>query len=76
MYIDIVISNVFNLNKHFFPFLCEIGLFHIVLFLKVPMIIIMRFSENKVLGPKYINIYQFRGLAEGHGSPKFFVYYS
>ena len=26
------------------------------------MIIIMRFGEN-VLGPKYIDIYQFRGLA-------------
>ena len=40
------------------------------MFLKVPVIIILRFGENNVLGPKYIDIYQFRGLAEGevHGS--------
>ena len=28
------------------------------MFLKVPMVIIMRFGEN-VLGPKYIDIYEF-----------------
>ena len=39
--------------------LWEIGLFHIVLGdSKVPMIMIMRFGENNVLGPIYIN---FRG---------------
>ena len=43
--------------------LCEIGLFHIVLgefkvFLKVPVIIIVRFGENNV--PIYIAMYQFR----------------
>ena len=31
-----------------------------LVFLKVPVIIIMRFGENIVLGPKYINIYKFR----------------
>ena len=30
--------------------------------LKEPMIIIMRFGENNVLCPKYINIYEFRGV--------------
>ena len=30
-------------------------------FLKVSVIIIMRFGENNVLGPKYINIYEFGG---------------
>ena len=39
-------------------------------FLKVPVIIIMRFSENNVLGTIYINIYQFWGVCGGwlHGS--------
>ena len=42
---------------------CEIGLFHIVLvFLKVPVIIIVRFGGNNVLCPKYMNIYEFRGV--------------
>ena len=38
------------------------------------MIIIMRFGENNVLGPKYINIYTFWGFAgEGlHGRPYIF----
>ena len=40
----------------------------------------MRFGENNVLGPKYIDVlYQFQGLVGGeevYGSPKFFVYYS
>ena len=31
------------------------------------MIIIMRFDENNVLGLKYIDIYQFRGLVGGGG---------
>ena len=41
------------------------------------MIIIMRFGENNVLCPKYIDIYEFRG-AQGdiHIPPSFFVYYS
>ena len=26
---------------------------------------IMRFGENNVLGPKYIDIYEFRGVREG-----------
>ena len=29
------------------------------------MIIIMRFSENNILGQKYIDIYQFQGLVGG-----------
>ena len=46
--------------------LCEIGLFHIVwVFLKVLVIIIMRFGENNVFGPKYIDIYQFLELVGG-----------
>ena len=42
------------------------------------MIIIMRFGEN-VLGPKYINIYEFWGLGTGGTNIfhcTFFVYYS
>ena len=35
------------------------------MFLKVPMIIIMRFGENNVLGPKYIDIYEFGGGTGG-----------
>ena len=31
------------------------------MFLKVPLIIIMRFGENIVLGPKDIDIYEFWG---------------
>ena len=55
----------------------EIGLFHIVWCVsKVPVIIIMRFGENNVLGPKYIHIYKFRGwrvAGEGsHGPPYIF----
>ena len=30
------------------------------------MIIIMRFGENNVLGPKYIDIYEFRGVRGGY----------
>ena len=30
-----------------------------MVFLKVLVIIIVRFGENNVLGPKYINIYKF-----------------
>ena len=52
--------------------LCEIGLFHTVgVFLKVPMIIIMRFCENNVLGPKYIDIYKFWGFIGGLDSPPY-----
>ena len=37
------------------------------------MIIIMRFGENNVLAPKYIDIYQFRGFTGGlHGPPYIF----
>ena len=32
-----------------------------LVFLKVPVIIIVGFGENIVLGPNYINIYEFRG---------------
>ena len=40
------------------------------MFLKVPVIIIIRFGENNVLGTIYINIYQFWGWArEVHGPP-------
>ena len=46
-------------------------------FLKVPVIIIMRFGKNNVLCPKYINIYEFHGGAREiymvHHT--FFVYY-
>ena len=43
------------------------------MFLKVPVIIILRFGVNNVLGSKYIDIYQFRGLEGGlHGSPNIF----
>ena len=44
--------------------LCEIGLFHTVL--KVPVVIIMRFGENNILCPKYIDIYQFWGVHGRH----------
>ena len=36
--------------------LCEIGL---EVFLKVPVMIIIRFGENNVFCPKYIDIYEF-----------------
>ena len=44
--------------------------------LKVPVIIIIRFGENNVLGTIYINFE--RGLEERglHGTPYIFVYYS
>ena len=35
------------------------------MFLKAPMIIIMKFGENIVLRPKYIDIYEFRGGTRG-----------
>ena len=35
------------------------------MFLKVPVIIVMRFGENNVLCPKYIDTYEFRGVWEG-----------
>ena len=35
------------------------------MFLKVPVIIIMRFGENNVLCPKHTNIYEFGGVQEG-----------
>ena len=35
------------------------------MFLKVPVIIIMRFGENNVLCPKYIDIYEFGGVQGG-----------
>ena len=38
------------------------------MFLKVPVIIIIRFGENNVLCPKYINIYEFRGGTGGRTS--------
>ena len=47
----------------------------------VLMIIIMRFGENNVLGPKFIN-FKFNGGGGGggyiilHGHLTFFVYYS
>ena len=42
------------------------------MFLKVPVIIIIRFGEN-VLGTIYIDIYQFQGWAGVlHGSPYIF----
>ena len=47
------------------------------MFLKVPVIIIMRFGKNDVLCPKYIDIYEFGGVRGGmyilHRT--FFVYY-
>ena len=49
------------------------------MFLKVPVIIIRRFAENNILGPKYIDIYKFGGLAGGGGNMVhhvFFVYYT
>ena len=56
--------------------LCEIGLFHIgFVFLKVPVIIIMRFGENNVLCKKYIDIYMnFGGYGGGdvHIPPNIF----
>ena len=44
------------------------------MFLKVPIIIIMRFGENNVLCPKYINIYEFgRGVwGDVHNPPYIF----
>ena len=49
---------------------CEIGLFHFEVFLKVLVIIITRFGEKNVLLSKYIDIYQFIGLVGGgYGSP-------
>ena len=40
------------------------------------MMIIMRFGENNILGPKYIDIYKCRGLVLGYMVHlKFFVYY-
>ena len=51
----------------------SISLREIEVFLKVPMIIIIRFSENNVLGTIYIEIYQFQRRARGeHGSPYIF----
>ena len=39
-------------------------------FLKVPVIIIIRFGENNVLGTIYIDIYKFGGgRGEVHGPP-------
>ena len=35
------------------------------MFVKVPVIISIRFDENNVFGLIYINIYKFRGLAGG-----------
>ena len=47
--------------------LCEIGLFLIIfVFLKVPVIIIMRFGENNVSCLKYIDIYEFPVVRGGH----------
>ena len=42
------------------------------------MTIIIKFGENNVFGPKYIDGDQYRGLEGGevHGSSKCFVYYS
>ena len=44
------------------------------MFLKVPVMIVLRFGENNVVGPKYINIYEFWGGFEGdvHISPYIF----
>ena len=57
--------------------LCEIGLFHIVLvFLHLPVIIIIRFSENNVLCLKYMSIYEFQGgWGNEHIPPPFVFYY-
>ena len=41
------------------------GLLEFEVFLKYPEIIIMRFGENNVLCPKYIDIYKFRGVRGG-----------
>ena len=42
----------------------------IEMFLKVPVIIIIRFGENNLLGTIYVDIYQFQRWARGlHGSP-------
>ena len=41
------------------------------MFLKYPKIIIMRFGENNVLCPKYIDIYEFWGVQGGGGANKF-----
>ena len=43
------------------------------MFLKVPMIIIMRFGEN-VLGTKYIDIYTFWGLTGGRYTVHLFCF--
>ena len=41
------------------------------------MMIIMRFGENNVFGPKYIDIYEFRGVWGGRTySTVHFFYYS
>ena len=47
------------------------------MFLKVPVIIIMRFGENNLLCPKYIDIYEFQGVWAGTNifHRTFFVYY-
>ena len=47
----------------------------IEVFLKVPVIIIIRFGENNVLGTIYIDIYQFLEWAEEeHGPPHIFLF--
>ena len=55
----------------------EIGLFQFFVFRKLPVKIIMRFGENNILCPKYIDIYEFQGGMGGacifHCT--FFVYY-
>ena len=48
-------------------------------FLKVPLIIIIRFGENKVLGTIYIDIYKFRwwtgeGQVQGPSCSGFIIY--
>ena len=61
----------------------EIWLFYSIrefkMFLKVPMIIIIRFGENNVFGQIYIDIHQFREWAAGGGACMvyitFIVYY-
>ena len=35
------------------------------------MIITMRFGENNVLGPKYIDIYEFQGVREDVDIPQY-----
>ena len=48
------------------------------MFLKVPLIIIIRFGANNVLCQKYIDIYEFGGYGRGMYTFQctFFVYYS